>query len=123
MGDMSRPVSGLEPGPELAGIPKASCAGEKPARVAKVRSLPATRERTAAEVASRAADEAIFIELRRKVQDGEVLSTSTERLLWKMKFSGRLTVVVQNGRAVKSGYEEGYFRRKNDFGGLLIKGI
>jgi len=61
-----------------------------------------------------AADEATFLELRRKVQQSELLSASTERLLWRMRFNGRLSVVVQNGRVLKSGYEEGYFRRKND---------
>lgn len=66
---------------------------------------------------ARAADENTFLELRRKVQQSELLSASTERLLWRMRFSGRLSVVVQNGRVLKSGYEEGYFRRKND---LLI---
>ena len=68
---------------------------------------------------TRESDEKTFLELRRKVQSGELVSASTERLLWKMKFNGHLTVVVQHGRVVKSGYEEGYFRRKNDLGGLL----
>ena len=68
---------------------------------------------------SRESDEKTFLELRRKVQSGELVSASTERLLWKMKFNGHLTVVVQHGRVVKSGYEEGYYRRKNDLGGLL----
>jgi hypothetical protein len=72
-----------------------------------------------AELEGRSADEKTFLQLRRKVQDSELLSASTERLLLKMRFSGRLTVVVQNGRVLKSGYEEGYFRRKNDFSGLL----
>jgi len=57
-----------------------------------------------------------FLELRRKVQDGgsELLSASTTRLLESLKFTGRLTVVIQNGQILKSGYEEGYFRRKED---------
>jgi hypothetical protein len=63
----------------------------------------------------RADDEHTFLELRRKVQQSELLSASTERLLRRMRFCGRLSVVVQNGRVLKSGYEEGYFRRKNDF--------
>jgi hypothetical protein len=29
-----------------------------------------------------------------------------------LAFSGRLSVVVQNGRILKSGYEEGYFTRR-----------
>jgi hypothetical protein len=64
----------------------------------------------------RFADERIFLELRRKVQESELLSAATERLLGKMKFNGRITVVARNGRVFKSSYEEGYFRRKNDLG-------
>jgi len=48
------------------------------------------------------------------VRDSEMLSASTERLLLALRFSGRLSVVVQNGRVLKSGYEEGYFSRKKD---------
>ena len=59
--------------------------------------------------------ERVFLELRRKVQESELLSASTDRLLCRMKFNGRLTVVIHNGRIFKSSYEEGYFRRKNDF--------
>ena len=70
--------------------------------------------RPTAELNPRAADEHIFLELRRKVQESELLSAATERLLGKMRFNGRLTVVIQNGRILKSAYEEGYFRRKND---------
>ena len=55
-----------------------------------------------------------FLEFRRKVRDSEVLSTSTARLLLALRFSGRLSVVVQNGRVLKSGYEEGYFSRRKD---------
>jgi hypothetical protein len=69
---------------------------------------------------TRDSDEKTFLELRRKVQSGELLSASTERLLWKMRFNGHLTVLIQRGRVIKSGYEEGYFRRKNDLGGLLL---
>jgi hypothetical protein len=49
-----------------------------------------------------------FVELRRKVQ---LLSASTESLLRSIQFNGRLSVVIQNGRILKSGYEEGYFRQ------------
>jgi hypothetical protein len=65
---------------------------------------------------SRSADEKILLELRRKVQESGLLSAATERLLLVMKFNGRLTVAVHNGRIFKSAYEEGYFRRKNDLG-------
>ena len=53
-----------------------------------------------------------FVEFRRKVQEAEVLSAAMEKLLLNLGFSGRLSVVVQNGRVLKSGYEEGYFRRR-----------
>lgn len=55
-----------------------------------------------------------FAEFRRKVQDLELLSTATLRLLAELKFTGRVTVVVQNGTVLKSGYEEGYFSRRKD---------
>jgi len=60
------------------------------------------------------ADERAFAEFRRKVRDSEMLSSSMMRLLLRVRFSGRLSVVVQNGRVLKSGYEEGYFTRKKD---------
>lgn len=53
-----------------------------------------------------------FVEFRRKVRSAEVLSSAMERLLWSLQFTGRLSVVVQNGRVLKSGYEEGYFRQQ-----------
>ncbi len=52
-----------------------------------------------------------FVEFRRKVRAAEMLSSAMERLLRELQFTGRLSVVVQNGRVLKSGYEEGYFRR------------
>ena len=55
-----------------------------------------------------------FLEFRRKVQEAEVLSASLERLLVALHFTGRVSVVVQNGRVLKSGYEEGYFSRRRD---------
>jgi len=51
-----------------------------------------------------------FWEFRRKVRDSELLSASLEKLLSAIHFTGRVSVVVQNGRVLKSGYEEGYFR-------------
>jgi hypothetical protein len=56
-------------------------------------------------------EEASFLEFRRKVRSAEVLSSAMERLLRSLQFSGRVSVVVQNGRVLKSGYEEGYFRQ------------
>jgi len=52
-----------------------------------------------------------FVEFRRKVRSAEVLSASMERLLQNLRFTGRLSVILQNGQVLKSGYEEGYFRR------------
>jgi hypothetical protein len=57
-------------------------------------------------------EEKDFVEFRRKVRSSEVLSASMERLLLSLHFSGRVSVVLQNGRVLKSGYEEGYFRRQ-----------
>ncbi len=50
-----------------------------------------------------------FTEFRQKVRSAEVLSTAVEHLLRAIRFTGRVSVVVQNGRVLKSGYEEGYF--------------
>jgi hypothetical protein len=52
-----------------------------------------------------------FAEFRRKVRAAEVLSAAIEQLLRTLRFSGKISVVVQNGRVLKSGYEEGYFRQ------------
>jgi hypothetical protein len=51
------------------------------------------------------------VEFRRKVRAAEVLSASIEQLLKILQFTGTLSIVVQNGRVLKSGYEEGYFRQ------------
>ena len=56
-------------------------------------------------------EESSFVEFRRKVRAAEMLSSAMERLLQQLRFTGRLSVVVQNGRVLKSGYEEGYFRQ------------
>lgn len=53
---------------------------------------------------------AVFVEFRRKVRESQVLSPSMELLLNSLRFTGKVSVVVQNGRVLKSGYEEGYFR-------------
>ena len=53
-----------------------------------------------------------FVEFRRKVRSAEVLSAAMEQLLRSLHFTGRVSVVVQNGRVLKSGYEEGYFRQR-----------
>ena len=63
------------------------------------------------EVQSNENEERSFGEFRRKVRSAEVLSTAVQRLLQAIRFTGRLSVVVQNGRVLKSGYEEGYFRQ------------
>jgi hypothetical protein len=56
-------------------------------------------------------EEKDFGEFRRKVREAEVLSAAMERLLLSVQFTGRVSVVVQNGRVLKSGYEESYFRQ------------
>src|SRR5208337_1598985 len=59
-------------------------------------------------------EERTFAALRRKVQEAELLSPATELLLRNLRFSGRLSIVVQNGCILKSGYEEGYFTRRQE---------
>lgn len=59
-----------------------------------------------------------FVEFRRKVRAAEVLSAAMEQLLSALKFSGKVSVVVQNGRVLKSGYEEGFFRQPQPTSGL-----
>jgi len=54
----------------------------------------------------------VFLEFRRKVRSAEVLSGAMEQLLRLLQFTGKVSVVVQNGRVLKSGYEEGYFRQQ-----------
>ena len=56
-------------------------------------------------------EETDFVEFRRKIRTAEVLSAAMERLLSQIRFNGKVSVVVQNGRVLKSGYEEGYFRQ------------
>jgi len=58
--------------------------------------------------------ERLFLLFREKVRNCELLSASTVQLLQSLGFTGRLTVVVNNGMVLKSGYEEGYFRRRDD---------
>ena len=91
---------------------------DSPAPLSGTDRMPQYPDRPLARPDVRTADENIFLELRRKVQESELLSAATERLLGKMHFNGRLTVVVQHGRVFKSAYEEGYFRRKNDLAGV-----
>ena len=55
-----------------------------------------------------------FQELRRRVRESKILSPTVEALLESVHFTGRLSVVVQNGKILKSGYEEGYFTRRQD---------
>lgn len=57
-------------------------------------------------------EERDFGEFRRKVKSAEVLSASMEHLLMSLHFTGRVTVMMQNGRVLKSGYEEGYFHQR-----------
>jgi len=66
-------------------------------------------------------EEKNFVEFRRKVRAAEVLSASMQQLLKSLSFSGRISVVVQNGRVLKSGYEEGFFRQREP--GLMQPGV
>ncbi|MHB8214900.1 MAG: hypothetical protein ACYDDS_02365 [Candidatus Sulfotelmatobacter sp.] len=66
-------------------------------------------------------EEKNFVEFRRKVRAAEVLSASMQQLLKSLGFTGRISVVVQNGRVLKSGYEEGFFRQRDS--GLLEAGV
>jgi len=59
-------------------------------------------------------EELAFQELRRSVREAKLLSPAVEALLESVHFTGRLSVVVQNGKILKSGYEEGYFTRRQD---------
>jgi hypothetical protein len=63
-------------------------------------------------------EEKNFVEFRRKVRAAEVLSAAMEHLLKSLHFSGRVSVVLQNGRVLKSGYEEGFFRQHEAGSGL-----
>ena len=56
-------------------------------------------------------EEAGFTEFRRKIRTAEVLSAAMEHLLAQIRFNGKVSVIIQNGRVLKSGYEEGYFRQ------------
>jgi hypothetical protein len=53
-----------------------------------------------------------FTEFRRKIRASEALSAAMLRLLLRLRFTGRISVVLQNGRILKCGYEEGYFRAR-----------
>ena len=51
-----------------------------------------------------------FAQFRHKIRTAEVLSPAIERLLIEIGFNGKVSVIIQHGRVLKSGYEEGYFR-------------
>jgi hypothetical protein len=61
----------------------------------------------------KASHESAFVEFRRKVRNSELLAPVVSQLLRETGFTGRLSIVVQNGTILKSGYEEGYFTRKD----------
>jgi hypothetical protein len=58
--------------------------------------------------------ERVFCEFRRKVRDSELLSASLVSMLHTLQYSGRICIIVQNGRILKSGYEESYFRSRGE---------
>ena len=53
-----------------------------------------------------------YLEFRRKMKYLEVLSASMEQLLMLMRFTDKVNIQIENGRVLKSHYEEGYFRRR-----------
>jgi hypothetical protein len=55
-----------------------------------------------------------FVDFRRRIKEAEVLPEEMKLLMGHLKFSGRISVVVQNGRILKAGYEEGYFTRRQE---------
>jgi len=55
-----------------------------------------------------------FAEFRRKFKTSDVLSASTVKLMGTIGFTGRLCIIVQNGKVLKSGYEEGYFCHRSE---------
>jgi hypothetical protein len=57
-------------------------------------------------------EEKTFGEFRRKVKSAEVLSASMEHLLLSLHFTGQVNVFMQNGRVLKSGYQESYFHQQ-----------
>ena len=57
-------------------------------------------------------EEGNFVEFRRKMKYAEVFSSSMEKLLRQIGFTGKVSIQVQNGQVLKSGYEEGYFRHQ-----------
>jgi hypothetical protein len=71
------------------------------------------------EVQSHENEERSFGEFRRKVRSAELLSAATQRLLQVIRFNGRLSLLLQNGQVLKSGYEEGYFRQPD--GGVTAR--
>ena len=55
-------------------------------------------------------EERSFGEFRRKVKSAECLSAAMQSLLRVIRFSGKVSVILENGTVLKSGYEEGDFR-------------
>ena len=52
-------------------------------------------------------------------EEGEVrrsLVSVTGALLLSLRFTGKVSVVMQNGRVLKSGYKEGYFSHRGTAG-------
>ena len=57
-------------------------------------------------------EEKSFGEFRRKVRSAESCQPRWSGCCVTSTFSGKLSVVVQNGTVLESGYEEGYFRQQ-----------
>jgi hypothetical protein len=58
-------------------------------------------------------EELSFGEFRRKVRDSELLSSSTTRLAKAIGYNGRVSIIFEHGRVLKTGYEEGYFSHRD----------
>ncbi|MCL6480323.1 MAG: hypothetical protein K6U02_01215, partial [Firmicutes bacterium] len=53
-----------------------------------------------------------FQEFRRKLATGELLSRSAEKLAFALRFSGRITITLHQGRVTKTVLEEAYFPQR-----------
>ena len=66
--------------------------------------------RQAAELAAHPPEpQRIFAEFRRKLATGEALSRAMARLAEALRFSGRITITLHQGKVTKTVLEESYF--------------
>ena len=71
------------------------------------------REESSRQVAALAAcppePQRLFAEFRRKLATGETLSRALARLAEALRFSGRITITLHQGKVTKTVLEESYF--------------